>query len=189
MDPESSAIGLLKRFAASVKIPNCARAAIWLLGSLLYSLFVDVPVTVFTIAQLPLVLFNIVVAPGEEIGWMGYAFDFMEEKWQTLNAAIIIGVLWGLWHAPLFYAVGNSLMWLFVFIINFVAWRILIVWIYKNTGNSIFAVSVFHAIGTYPTSMLPYMQEPSGGVLGMIVETVVTIIAALIVVTLGKLKQ
>lgn len=80
-------------------------------------------------------------------------------------------------------------MWLFVFVFNFVAWRILIVWIYKNTGNSIFAVSVFHAIGTYTTTMLPYMQEPSGGVLGLITATVVTTIAALIVVTIGKLNK
>jgi hypothetical protein len=48
---------------------------------------------------------------------------------------------------------------------------------------------MFHGIGTYTTTMLPNMTELSGGVLGVSVATVVTIIAALIVVTLGKLRQ
>lgn len=197
MDPESSAIGLLKRYAASVKIPNLIwyipifflLPAIWLFGSLLFSLFVDVPVTTFTIAQLPIVIINILFSSGEEIGWMGYAYDFMEEKWQTLKAAIILGILWAIWHAPLFYVTGSSLMWVFIFGINLVAWRVIIVWVFKNTGKSIFAVSVFHAIGTYTTTMLPYMSEPGGGVLGIITATAITIITALIVVSLGKLKK
>jgi len=197
LDAESSAMGLLKRYAASVKIPNIIwyipiiflMPSIWVLGNLLLSLFADAPGTVFTLAQLPIILFNIVLSSGEEIGWMGYAYNFMEEKWQAFKAAIILGVLWAIWHVPLFYLTGSSLMWVFGFGLNLVAWRVLIVWVYKNTGNSLFAVSVFHATGTYATTMLPYMSEPSGGVLGVGVATVVTIITALIVVTLGKLNQ
>jgi membrane protease YdiL (CAAX protease family) len=40
------------------------------------------------------------LAIGEEVGWMGYAVDPMQERWSALTTAIILGVVSGIGHAP-----------------------------------------------------------------------------------------
>ena len=46
------------------------------------------------------VTINALFAFGEEIGWRGYLLKQFEGK-NFLTTSIIIGILWGLWHAPL----------------------------------------------------------------------------------------
>lgn len=91
------------------------------------------------------ILFGI---PGiiEEIGWMGYAYPKMRVKLSALSAALLLGLLWGLWHAPVVDYLGaaapHGTYWL-PFFLSFVAIvaaiRVLIVWIYSNTGSLLLA--------------------------------------------------
>lgn len=46
-------------------------------------------------------LFGIITF-GEELGWRGYLMPRLEKKIGALPAIIVGGILWGLWHAPLF---------------------------------------------------------------------------------------
>ncbi|MEB3806434.1 MAG: CPBP family intramembrane metalloprotease [Desulfurococcales archaeon] len=46
---------------------------------------------------------NAAVALGEEIGWRGYLVEAIDDRIGFTGKAIVIGVLWGLWHAPLIY--------------------------------------------------------------------------------------
>ena len=43
---------------------------------------------------------NALFAFGEEVGWRGYLLKQFEGK-NFLTSAIVIGIIWGLWHAPL----------------------------------------------------------------------------------------
>lgn len=43
---------------------------------------------------------------GEELGWRGYALNELQQKMRPLKAALLIGVLWGFWHAPLWLFSG-----------------------------------------------------------------------------------
>ena len=43
---------------------------------------------------------NALFAFGEEVGWRGYLLKQFEGK-NFLTSAIVIGIVWGLWHAPL----------------------------------------------------------------------------------------
>jgi hypothetical protein len=43
---------------------------------------------------------------GEELGWRGYALNELQKKMSPLKAALIIGVLWGFWHTPLWFFSG-----------------------------------------------------------------------------------
>lgn len=86
----------------------------------------------------------------EEIGWMGYAFPKMQVKQSPLAAALLLGVLWGLWHAPVVDYLGaaapHGSYWL-LFFLSFVAivtaMRVLIVWVYSNT-SSLFLAWLMH---------------------------------------------
>ncbi len=43
---------------------------------------------------------NMIPAFGEEIGWRGMLFPTLAELMSKRSAALVTGVIWGLWHAP-----------------------------------------------------------------------------------------
>ncbi len=44
---------------------------------------------------------NAIVALGEEIAWRGYLLDTLSNELGFWQAALLVGIMWGLWHAPL----------------------------------------------------------------------------------------
>jgi membrane protease YdiL (CAAX protease family) len=87
-----------------------------------------------------------IAAIGEELGWMGYAFEPMQERFGGLKASILLGIIWALIHIPLFTASGMSTFWIASQLVYIAATRVLFVWIYNNTGKSLFAVVVMHTL-------------------------------------------
>jgi uncharacterized protein len=79
------------------------------------------------------------LAVGEEGGWMGYAIDPMQDRWGALTASVILAIPWWLGHLPSIIEIGGTpadVAWWFP---SAIALRILIVWLYNNTGKSLFA--------------------------------------------------
>jgi uncharacterized protein len=85
-------------------------------------------------------------AVGEEAGYMGYAADPLEKKWNALTTSIMIGLPWAIWHYPSIIQQGHNLIWIAWGTLGTVAVRVLIVWIYNNTGRSLFACILFHTL-------------------------------------------
>jgi len=82
----------------------------------------------------------------EEPGWTGYAFPRMREgfaqsKYSDLKAALLLGLLWGVWHLPLY--LYGTLEWYDIFIFVPAA-RIIYTWLYNKTKGSVPAVMVTH---------------------------------------------
>lgn len=104
-----------------------------------------VPSPHFSLA-IPIVLVVLFIAAlGEELGWMGYLFDPMEERFGALNAAILMGLIWAAFHIPLFASSGLSASWIAWQSIYIAATRVLFAWVFINTGRSVFAVAAMHA--------------------------------------------
>lgn len=82
----------------------------------------------------------------EEIGWSGYTTDPLQQKWGALQAAIIIGLVWGAWHIIPLAQVGRGPRWIDWWYLGTIGSRVLIVWIYNNTGRSVIAAALYHAI-------------------------------------------
>ena len=50
---------------------------------------------------------NMIPAFGEELGWRGMLYPTLAERMSTRAAALVTGVIWGLWHAPVI-AMGHN---------------------------------------------------------------------------------
>ncbi len=85
-------------------------------------------------------------AVAEETGYTGYAVEPMQARFGALAAGILIGIPWAIWHYPSIIQQGHSLTWIVWGTLGTVAVRVLIVWIYNNTGKSLFACILFHTM-------------------------------------------
>ena len=99
-----------------------------------------------------------VAALGEELGWSGYITDPMQDRWSALQTGVLLGLVGVLWHIVPLLLVHRSPSWIAWWCLYAVAARILIVWLYNNTGKSVFAVALFHA-----TLNLAWMLFPVDG--------------------------
>lgn len=44
----------------------------------------------------------VIVAVGEEVGWRGWLLPALQQRWSPLISSLMLGIVWGLWHFPLF---------------------------------------------------------------------------------------
>lgn len=97
-------------------------------------------------------------AIGEETGWSGYAIDPLQERMDALSASLVIGAVWAAWHiVP--YTLANAPLWVAGQCVTTVLLRVLMVWIYNNSGRSVFGMVLFHAMinmATVPDFGFPY---------------------------------
>ena len=84
-------------------------------------------------------------ALGEELGWSGYVLDPLQKRWSALHAGLILGAVSVAWHLVPLLVMHRPLVWIAWWCLYAVAFRILIVWLFNNTGGSVFAVALFHA--------------------------------------------
>jgi membrane protease YdiL (CAAX protease family) len=82
----------------------------------------------------------------EEPGWRGFALPRLQTTRGSILASIVIGVLWGLWHAPLYftgiYSGGVEAM------VGRILWHIplalLFTWVYNRTHGSLLMSVLLH---------------------------------------------
>jgi membrane protease YdiL (CAAX protease family) len=101
---------------------------------------------------LPFAVFTLFFGPvPEELGWRGFALDSLQVKYNALVSSLILGVLWTLWHAPLFFIpdsyqngllIGTASFWWYMLDKTFQS--VLMTWIYNNTGRSTLTAILFH---------------------------------------------
>lgn len=91
----------------------------------------------------------------EELGWSGYAIDPLQARYGALNGALVVGVVWAGWHLIPLLQADRSLDWIAAWTLGTVALRVLTVWLYNNTGRSVFAASVFHAMCNLSWQLFP----------------------------------
>ena len=111
------------------------------------------------ITQLGSLLPLILLGPlSEEIGWRGYALDRLQTKYNPLVSSLAIGLVWGLWHWPLFNMVGTSqheLAFPFAgFLVGIMATSVIYTWLHNHTNASIWAAVFFHWIFTYAAQVI-----------------------------------
>jgi len=97
------------------------------------------------------VLMSILSDPGplgEELGWRGFALPRLLERHKALPAALIVGVVWGVWHLPAFFIVGlpQSKIPFPLFMVSIVSVSILMTWAFNRTRGSVLIAALIHWI-------------------------------------------
>lgn len=103
--------------------------------------------SVVTIATLPVSLFMCFIPYfGEEYGWRYYLQPKLQSKFGKRLGVVILGIVWGLWHAPInmfFYSPETVVQGIAIQVIACIAFGIFFAWAYMKTGN-IWVVTAIH---------------------------------------------
>ena len=124
----------------------------------------------FGYEQLPLMIaataLSLVVLgqAGEELGWRGYAIPRLAARFGLGSASIVVGILWALWHLPLFYLrgaepYGQSFP---IYLIQVTAISVAIAWLYWRTNGSLLLTMLMHAAINNTKEIVPSMLRPPG---------------------------
>ena len=127
----------------------------------------------------------------EEAGWRGVAAEGFQKRTSALVASIIAGVLWGLWHLPLFYVPREEIYYNQPFLgllASTVMLSVLLVWVYNNTGRSLFAVMLMHTSFNWSNYVFTSLQDDTGGVAYMILMFI-TVVPVVIIAGPYKLTR
>ena len=101
----------------------------------------------------------------------------------ALAASLILGVLWALWHLPLFWTVGATLFQqpLWLLLTDITAKSILFTWVFLHTRGSVLLAILFHA-STNLFEVSPVGDQAGGLALPLLAAAKLALVAVIIAV-------
>ena len=132
---------------------------------------------------------------GEEPGWRGFALPRLQEAYGPLAGSLLLGVLWALWHFPLFWTgvwtpptAANMVM----FVVMTTALTVVMAWVFNRAEGSLLITMLMHApFHTFANKVVvPLFPAPLLDAYGLLPVLVGFVAVALIVVaaTRGRLS-
>lgn len=150
-------VGGLRRFLVRATLWRCDRrwTAFLLLGlpvifyggaALSGTLFTDPLPTASLRTLAAALLLSAIKGPVEEFGWRGFALPLLQRRLAPAWSALILGLVWGLWHLPAFLLSGTQQSaWSFTpFLAGTVAISVVATVLYNATRGSILLAAVLH---------------------------------------------
>jgi membrane protease YdiL (CAAX protease family) len=185
---------LVALFGMPVAVVLCASA---IFGLAPLNALVEKWQLLLTVVLPQLVLLILFFNLAEEVGWTGFLQARLQERHGPLKASLIVTVPFALFHLPSWmveFGLGLSQLHLAlaltgIFGISQLFGRVVIMWLYNNTGYSVLLVGMFHSSFNVTTSAFgPFIPVPAGSTF-LIAAPVVALAAVLIAVfTRGRLS-
>jgi CAAX protease family protein len=115
----------------------------------------------------------LVAALAEELGWSGYALDPMQARWGPLRAGLLLGLVWAFWHLVPLVEAHRSAGWIASWSLGTLANRVILVWLFNHSGESVFAAAVYHATINMTWQLFPnhgshYDPRVAGALLALV---------------------
>lgn len=126
-------------------------AVVWMIALVFAHLF-DFPRQMqwMTLLAFPLIF---ITNFGEEIGWRGFALPHLLKRYNPLVASLILGLIWGIFHMPLY--LHEPMMALVEFTL-IVAVSVILTWFFLSSRGSLVLCAFFHAgLNTWGQAILP----------------------------------
>jgi membrane protease YdiL (CAAX protease family) len=104
--------------------------------------------------QLPTIFPLMILGPlSEEFGWRGFLQKRIIKEFTSIRGSIIIGLIWSLWHLPLFYMIGTSQhdfnIPFIPFAISIISSSLVYTYLYIKTNGNLFSAILLHWLFTY----------------------------------------
>jgi membrane protease YdiL (CAAX protease family) len=124
---------------------------------------------------------------GEEIGWRGYLLPKLLKSSHWVKSTLILGLIWALWHLPLFYIQGrvqaNTPIFLYFF--DLMISTVFFTWIFLKTKGSVLIATLFHTSINTSTVILPILPMATGNIKPLLLGVCLKLILALIVIKIN----
>jgi len=87
------------------------------------------------------------VQAGEELGWRGYALPRMADRIGLAAASVVLGVIWAVWHLPLFFLAGADTQGQSfpLFLTQVIAASVALAWVFTNSRGGLLLPMLLHA--------------------------------------------
>jgi len=82
----------------------------------------------------------------EEIGWRGYILPYLENRFGLIIGSLILGIVWAVWHIPLWFIPGTSQSYMnfFAFLLSSIGVSYFLSWVRDKSNNRLLSCLVAH---------------------------------------------
>jgi CAAX protease family protein len=181
-------VGILVAVPVTVTVATFALPAAWQ--------HVKAPTLIILAGYVPMLIVQFfTTAVAEEPGWRDFALPRLQHRFGASAGTVVLGVLWGMWHLPLFVTHWGGYpdvrWWQPVeFVLSCVPVSLVMTWVFNRTRESLPMVMVLHASINSVFSlvwpvMFPNLTSRDGGHVILIASTAGAL--ALLAATRGRL--
>jgi hypothetical protein len=128
---------------------------------------------------------------GEEIGWRGYVTPNLQKRYRGLTACLIVGVIWTVWHLPLFWIPDGlqANMWkelgfpaaITFYGIHLTASSIIYTWGFNASGKNLLVPIFLHGSTNTATWLFSANEISQFGIMPLALLTVIEIVLAILI--------
>ena len=114
----------------------------------------------------------------EEFGWRGYLLDPFQARSSALVGGVAVGLVWALWHVPLFLIPSETIYYqrsFLGFAVSITLLSVLMTWVYNNTRASLLPVLLFHASWNWSQGMFPVLESEPASLAMVVLLAAVTV--------------
>lgn len=103
------------------------------------------------------------VQAGEEIGWRGFAFPRLSERFGLAFSSILLGIIWAAWHLPLFYlSAADTFNRSFpLYVLQTTGLSVIMAWLFWKVRGNVLPLMVFHAAFNNTKDIVPSSSPAS----------------------------
>jgi len=124
---------------------------------------------------------------GEELGWRGYALPRLTARWGLGGASVLLGVVWAIWHLPLFFVDGASTQGQSfpLYLLQVTALSVAMAWLLAKTRGSLLPVMLLHAAVNNTKDIVPSAEAHATNPWGLSQSPVAWLTVALLSICAG----
>ena len=124
----------------------------------------DLPVPAIVLAVPYFFLMLLIGGGQEEFGWRGYAQQPLQERFGVVLASLLIGIIWGFWHLPLWVMPGDghSTYPFIAFLLMTTSFSVIYGWIFNASGKKLITAIIFHAMNNTAAPLIPFLLMEDG---------------------------